>query len=71
MKDSQDIAYKITRVMYINEPCRICGKLINEDLDEVVFIGYSFGNQSRLGHGKCWKQKKPKKKWAYPVDAKD
>lgn len=57
----------VAMAMYVNEPCRICGKSIEpSDLDELVFAGYSTGNKSRSAHAECWKQNKPKSEWAYP-----
>lgn len=56
-----------TMMMYTNEPCRICGKLITKnDLDELVFAGYSQDNKSRAAHGDCWKKNIPQVEWAYP-----
>jgi hypothetical protein len=41
--------------MYTNEPCRICRRMIlPEDLDGLIFAGYSEDNTSRAAHGKCW-----------------
>lgn len=52
---------------YIDEPCRVCGKLIKlSDLKELIFAGYSADNKSRAAHVQCWDQNKPKSEWAYP-----
>ena len=41
--------------VYRGEPCRICGKTIEEaDLDTVVFAGYSQDNAARVAHQECW-----------------
>jgi hypothetical protein len=57
-------------MMYTNEPCRICGKMITrDDLRGLVFAGYSQGNVSRAAHGECWNKGISKSKWTYPEDA--
>jgi hypothetical protein len=54
-------------MMYTNEPCRICGKMITrDDLKKLVFAGYSKGNVSRAAHGECWDKGIDKSEWSYP-----
>jgi hypothetical protein len=54
--------------MYANEPCRICGKLLEvSDLDTAVFAGYSEDSKSRAAHKVCWEARPPQSKWAYPA----
>jgi hypothetical protein len=44
--------------------------IINDDLPDLVFAGYSKDNKSRAAHGGCWQEKgRYKKKWKHPVDA--
>ncbi len=55
--------------MYINEPCRICGKIITkDDLNELIFTGYSECSKARAAHGSCWKNhgKDDTETWEYP-----
>jgi hypothetical protein len=55
--------------MYANEPCRICGELIEaEEVGDAVYAGYSKGDKSRAAHLSCWRSNKPKEEWAYPQD---
>lgn len=55
--------------MYINEPCRICGKnLTMDDVMDAVFAGYSKDNRSRAAHRACWELNKPKEQWVFPED---
>lgn len=58
---SEDFA----RMMYNDEPCRICGEMI-EAGDDIVFAGYSVGGKSRAAHRSCWEGRPPQKEWAYP-----
>jgi len=60
--------------MYVGEPCRICGQLIEwADINDAVWAGYSKGNESRLAHGDCWESRLPRKRWQWPevVDGMD
>lgn len=42
--------------MYVNEPCRICGRLLtSSDIESAVFAGYSADSKSRAAHEICWK----------------
>lgn len=67
--NKSEIIRKITKSMYLNEPCRICGAMVEaKDFDNVVFAGYSADLKSRSAHGFCWKENRPKKDWAYPID---
>lgn len=62
--------YDLPLMMYANEPCRICGELIQpKDLSELVFAGYSKNNVSRSAHGKCWVAR-DECMWVYAEDAK-
>lgn len=50
--------------MYANEPCRICGELITrEQVNDIVFAGYSQDNSSRAAHGECWEKNIPVEEW--------
>ena len=43
--------------MYIDEPCRICGKPIRKkDVDTAVYAGYSNNNKARSAHDACWEK---------------
>lgn len=54
---------------YVNEPCRICGTPIGwEDIEGLVWAGYSQGNESRCAHLECWERKPPQPEWAFPID---
>lgn len=53
------------RAMYNQEPCRICGEMI-EASDDIVFAGYSADCKSRAAHRNCWENRPPQNKWAYP-----
>lgn len=73
---SKESASKIALAMYAGEPCRICGELINpEELEDLIYAGYSKGNKSRSAHGSCWAKyqegEKPKEEWAFPEDCED
>lgn len=53
--NDREVAYKTALLMYVNEPCRICGRVIRrEDLHDSVFAGYSKDNKSRAAHKRCW-----------------
>jgi hypothetical protein len=42
-------------LMYSNEPCRICGRLLTvDDIETAVFTGYSEDNKERSAHERCW-----------------
>lgn len=59
----------LAMAFYVDEPCRVCGKLIQpDDLKKLVFAGYSKDNKSRSAHGDCWKKNLPKETWVYPDD---
>ena len=58
--------------MYTNEPCRICGTTITkDDLDLLVFAGYSQDDMARAAHGHCWERypsldkKTPRPEWVH------
>ena len=53
--------------MYLGEPCRICGETI-EDIDGVVFAGYSKDSMARSAHGECWREHGEDEHggWAHP-----
>lgn len=60
----------LAMAMYVDEPCRICGKMINPgDLRKLKWAGYSACNTSRSAHNQCWQEDKPKSEWAYPQDS--
>ena len=62
------IMARLALSFYANEPCRICGELIEpKDLKGLVFAGYSIDNKSRAAHDRCWEKNKPKSEWVYPV----
>ena len=55
MRIGKVTAFEWATLMYADEPCRICGRLITEDdLKEAVFAGYSEDNDGRCAHGRCW-----------------
>jgi hypothetical protein len=54
--------------MYENEPCRICGELI-DDARKAVYAGYSKDSKSRSAHKACWNKNIPQAQWAYPESA--
>jgi hypothetical protein len=58
MTSEKDIqrAIGMALLMYADEPCRICGKLLSlEDVkDGAVFAGYADDNLSRSAHRRCW-----------------
>lgn len=56
-EENIDHLVKATIMMYINEPCRICGKMITEkDIPTMVWAGYSSNNDARSAHGICWEK---------------
>lgn len=66
---SHQILVDLVMSFYVGEPCRICGMLITkDDLNKLVYAGYSKNNQARSAHGKCWQENKPKSEWVYSED---
>lgn len=56
---------RIALLAYANEPCRICGEVIDEkQVETAVFAGYSQDNTSRAAHKGCWDKKVPAEQWA-------
>lgn len=52
---SLDKVFHFALSMYVNEPCRICRRLITwEDISDAVFAGYSADNTARSAHKMCW-----------------
>jgi hypothetical protein len=67
MEDEDAALVNIALGMYANEPCRICGKLIEvSDLKDAVFAGYSQDSTSRSAHKACWDKQLPQAEWAIP-----
>jgi len=55
MSDPRARLAEIVLSMYMDEPCRICGRnILREDLETIVFAGYSDDNTSRAAHKRCW-----------------
>lgn len=66
-KEYRKVLTDLVMSFYTNEPCRICGKVINkDDLDGLVYAGYSDDNKARAAHKNCWDNKPPQDKWAHP-----
>jgi hypothetical protein len=60
---------EIALQMYLGEQCRICGKKIQpEDLNDLIFAGYSADSSSRYAHKECWDKNIPKEQWAFPPE---
>ena len=52
-KTDRELVATFAMMAYTNEPCRICGDLIQpEDLRDLVYAGY--GRRGRSAHGPCW-----------------
>ena len=66
MKSGNEILVKGALSMYQSEPCRICGEEIRkEDLEDLIFVGYSSCDDSRAAHKECWESDKPESEWVY------
>lgn len=53
---SESVLLNMVLTTYVNEPCRICGRIITrDDIDSgAVFAGYSKDGGSRGAHKRCW-----------------
>lgn len=67
MADDKESMRELALSMYVNEPCRICGKMITRaDLEDgAVFAGYSKDDTGRSAHKECW-AKMEAVKWVHP-----
>lgn len=49
------VLLKIATENYMNEPCAICGRNIEQsDLETIVFARYSDIDHARAAHQQCW-----------------
>jgi len=67
--DDRQYLIDLAMSFYVDEPCRICGKLIQpDDLHGLIFAGYSKDNKARSAYGECWRKEVPKSEWTYAED---
>jgi len=69
--EPSELATAIFKAFDSPTPCRICGRIIGDDLN-AVFATYALNDVSRLAHSYCWDTiGNDRTRWAYPEDAVD
>ena len=67
--EARKAAAEAAIMMYVGEPCRICGeKLTAAVIKTVVWAGYG-KTGGRCAHQDCWDAGKPKAQWVHSEDA--
>lgn len=67
--EARKAAAEAAIMMYVGEPCRICGDAITKEVVKtVVWAGYG-KTGGRCAHQECWDACKPKSEWAHPEDS--
>lgn len=56
-KKYHDTLVNIAMSFYLDKPCRICGlPITTQDLEHLVWTGYSKDNKARTAHFGCWEK---------------